>query len=652
MKYVVLDIETESHNYRSRFSDPLDPNNKIVMIQFKYDNQEIPVIIYNNGEDLRNFNLHSYIDRDSILVGQNFKFDLLYLWRNDSIKKFLMNGGKIWDTRTVEYLLNSCRKDVSYSLDSICERQELGQKYNKVKDMYKGNKKLKIPPLTTMEIIEKVGIEEFRKYAEQDVLLTEKVFKTQRGRVDYYGMEDLISSYMDYYVSIVETEYNGLYIDINKLVKQKEGLENKLGAIEVSIVEELSSYWVARNTILNIDSNDHLSLLFFGGVLREHEKGHKEENGEKLYYKNGNPKIGVTAIDTIFPSMVMTPEDCKIPSKKLGFYSVDKEVLTKLLNYSELPIFSLLLNYKKLSKLHTDIQKKIEANRNPYTGCLHSEFNTTSTYTGRLSSSNPGSQNLHPDTLDLFTSKFYNGVIMEFDWSQIEVAMAAYMFNDDVLTNEVLSKIDMHRKNAAFMYHKTEENVTIKERKQAKFMTFGILYGQSAYGLAKNHNMTEAEAKIVIDKFYSKYLGIQKAHDRLDNYFSSSSYSPDEYGKEYAILRSPTEKTYCFMKYPSKYGLKFNRSQYKNYILQGTAGDLHAYCVGKLFREYLLKNRDKCVIINNVHDSIILDVNKEFVNIVKDAIIRLMEGYAKEYLNTDLFTMDCKYGKSWGDCKK
>lgn len=657
MSYEVIDIETEGKKVRNRFCDPLDNDHKVVMIQYKSNTDPGVGVIYNQGKDVR----HDYTVADSTkaLVGQNIKFDLLYLWKNKNLQERLFRNFSIWDTRTVDYLINSCRTDIRYNLDVIAKRYGLGCKYDKIKKLYEGyeievaGKKIKIPGKTTMEIIEQEGLEEFTTYAKQDVLLTEQIYLKQLEKVKELGMEDLVASYMTYYLSIIETEYNGLYVD--EQLAQKKSDELAISVAKLHIV--IKNYVVMKqlwpvHCEFNVNSGQHLSAFLFGGIIKDTWKEVKEDqNGNDVVFKSGK-NVG---------KLVLINREEKIPINGLGIsteytkalknkgvFETDSAILTSILQDNpQFEVISRIIEVKKLMKLKTDIDKKIIYNINPSTRCLHSEFNTTSTVTGRLSSSNPNSQNLHPKTLDLFTSRWGDeGRIIEFDWSQVEVAMAAYVFKDATLTEEILNGIDMHRENASLLYCKPKDEITKDERKTAKFMTFGILYGQSAFGLAKSHNIEISSAEIFINSFFLKYKGIKKAHDKLERLINSNAVNNT------CTLKSPTSKQYYFQVCERNYGAAFKSSQYKNYIIQGTAGDLHAHCVGSLFNSLLLHNRENFVIVNNVHDSIIFDCRLHEVPFLTDIVQSYMEDDARRYTGTNLFTVDVKVGKSWGECKK
>ena len=219
---------------------------------------------------------------------------------------------------------------------------------------------------------------------------------------------------------------------------------------------------------------------------------------------------------------------------------------------------------------------------------------------------------------------------------------------DKNLEQEILSGVDLHLINAMTLTHKKADEVTKADRKTAKFMTFGILYGQSSYGLSNMHGVAEEIAELFINEFYEKYEGVRDAHKRLDSLFKQTSSTPYDLDPKYyaKVLKVPNNKTYFFRTFERG----FKASQYKNYILQGGAGDLHAYCVGSL-SSFFLNNHDKCSIVNNVHDSIVFDVKKEWVEFIKDYIKSNMELYAKEYTGTNLFTVDVKCGDTWGACK-
>jgi DNA polymerase-1 len=226
------------------------------------------------------------------------------------------------------------------------------------------------------------------------------------------------------------------------------------------------------------------------------------------------------------------------------------------------------------------------------------------------------------------------------DWSQLEIAVAAVKFKDPVLQDELRNGIDLHRENAARIFNCTIDKVTTAQRKAAKARSFGILYGQSAFGLAKRFGISEQDAASSIAMFYDKYKMIKKAHDRLA---VLSKYST---GNE-LLLKTTTGKRYLFKR--EKYG--FRLPQLKDLVCQGTASDLHAHVTGKLWS--LIKEYTTTVkVVNTVHDSILFDcATEEVANEFGTAVKKLMEAAARDYMKSDLFKVDIKIGQSWYECK-
>ena len=653
MSYLVIDIETESKEYRRRFADPFEKKNQIVMIQAKTKNEE-PVVLYKQGR-LISRDQHINLKNVELLVGQNIRFDLLYLWENQDLQRWLANGGQIWDTKVVEYLINGQNKTVGYHLDDLAVKYGGKLKPDHTKDLYKKG-------YTTLQIIDEIGVDKYKEYAIGDVINTEQVFIRQMNYVVNNLMLKLIKTYMRHYLAMLEIEANGLYIDKELLITKGRHQQLLVDRMR-EVIEDVAwkSGW--NEFPFDINSPEHVSALLFGGqFIRTTKVPLKDDKtGDILRYKSGL-KIGqVRYQNSEFVTKIKgigLDKNKTHPLKKAGVYATGDEVLKNI----DHQVVKLIQNYREQNKLLTTYYLPFVDLINPYTNCIHSEFNLAGTRTGRLSSKSPNVQNLHPTMLDCFKSRFEGGSIVELDWKQLEVVLAALLSQDEILLNQLKENVDMHQLNAIELFNKTDINPA--ERKLAKFLTFGILYGSGPKNMAIMHNISEDLAKRFIDQFYLNYPLIKLWHDKLAEEVNFNKYTQGD--KTYSYIRGWAGKKYHVEAYPAKFEWQLKKgitesflpTEYKNYPVQGFGADIMSFFVGRFYK--YLQNKQNCIkMINEVHDSLILDCSPTGIaiiqqnqNVVEFIVEEVNKQFNSYYKGTPLLKLESKYGKTWADCKK
>lgn len=278
----------------------------------------------------------------------------------------------------------------------------------------------------------------------------------------------------------------------------------------------------------------------------------------------------------------------------------------------------------------------------------------------------------------VFVSRFGNkGVIVEADWSQLEVYVLAFLSGDTQLKKDLISGIDIHSMNASalrgqdysvFMGQLSKgEPSTIKDRKLAKALSFQLQYGAGPTTMAKKNKCSEAVAKEFIRTYFTRYPGVKRYHDHLQGIVSinrkaSTSFTPKGLPAGVSKYNSITGRIYTFYEQDDwKGGTSFSPTQVKNYPIQGFAtGDIVPMVFGhvqeKLFRrEHLYKN---ALLINTIHDSIIMDIKREVLTEVANLLRECMEDgvpvLLKKYFNIDFdlpLKMTLKYGPNWMEMK-
>ena len=653
MKYLVIDIETESKDYRKRFSDPFEKNNQIVMIQAKVFNRE-PAVLYKKNQFIprdQQINLREI----TLLVGQNIRYDLLYLWNNSDLQTWLMNGGQIWDTKVIDYLIHGQDRSISYHLDDLSLRYGGKLKPDDTKSLYQEG-------LTTCQIIEKLGIERYKEYAVGDVINTEKVFLGQYDYMIKNNLSWLFKNYMRHYLAMLEIESNGLYID-KPLLTVKENDQSLLVEELVSSFQEFANEYFPKEIPFDINSNDHISALLFGGKFITKVKEPEIVNGLPVRYKTGLKKGEVKYKKKELELKVYgvrIPTKYTVPCKKKGFYATGDEILK---NLSQHPFCARIQRYREENKLLTTYYKPFLEMINPYTQCVHSEFNLAGTRTARLSSKSPNIQNIHPTMLDCMKSRFKDGYIVEFDWKQLEVVLAALLSRDEMLLAQLANDIDMHMINAMSLFDRDAKDILPYERKLAKFLTFGILYGAGPKTMAKQHSIEESLAKQFIEQFYQSYPMIKQWHDSLGLEVEANKYIEGD--KIYSYIRGYKGKRYHLEAYPAKFewqkkkGIEYSflPTECKNYPVQGFAADVVSFFVGAVYK-YLQKFKKDIILINEVHDSLILDCSYDGLVMLKDhnMLDEVVQEVNKEfnsfYKGKALLVLEHKIGTTWGECKR
>ena len=213
--------------------------------------------------------------------------------------------------------------------------------------------------------------------------------------------------------------------------------------------------------------------------------------------------------------------DAKAKKTKTGQYKTSEDVLTKLEHKHE--IIPLILNYRSLRKLKSTYVDALPKLVNDETGHIHTSYMQTVAATGRLSSNNPNLQNIPIRTekgremRKAFIARNDNFTLLAADYSQIELRIIAALSGDENMISAFREKQDIHAATAAKVYHKSIDEVTRDERSNAKAVNFGIIYGQSAFGLSQNLGISRKEAKGLIDSYFEQYTRMKEfMSDQVD----------------------------------------------------------------------------------------------------------------------------------------
>ena len=324
---------------------------------------------------------------------------------------------------------------------------------------------------------------------------------------------------------------------------------------------------------------------------------------------------------------------------KTGF-STNEEVLTKLAR--EYKIAELVLQYRKLSKLKTTYLLPFIEQVNAAQGKVHAHFNQTKTQTGRLSSDSPNLQSI--PTKGEFSAAFRqalipslpDGYILSADYSQIELRILAHFSEDPNLISAFLDGKDIHRHTAALIFGKKEDNITKKERDFAKRINFGIVYGMSSFGLARELGISEQEARKFINSYFGRYPKVKEFIERIAREARRCGYVRTIMGRVRYINFDPSSR-----------GNDFSYRQAINSPIQGSAADLIKISMVKIFSVFKEKKFSSQLIMQ-IHDELVFDVKKE----EKKDVFKIVKSNMEQALTLKVpLSVNIKIGSNWQEAK-
>ncbi len=360
---------------------------------------------------------------------------------------------------------------------------------------------------------------------------------------------------------------------------------------------------------------------------------------EKLIYKAADEEFNINSPkqlgEILFEKMGM-----KGGKKTKTGYSTSAEVLEKLKD--EHPIIKDILEYRQLTKLKSTYADGLavcigDDNR------IHSRFNQTITATGRISSTEPNLQNI-PIRMELgrqirkvfVPEKDY--VYVDADYSQIELRILAHMSGDDKLIEAYKMSQDIHRITASQVFHIPFEDVTDLQRRNAKAVNFGIVYGISSFGLSQDLSITKKEAAEYIERYFETYPGIKVYLDGLVDFARKNGYVTTMYGRKRPI---PEIHSSNFMQ------RSFGERIAMNSPIQGTAADIIKLAMIRVHDELAERNL-KSRLVLQVHDELLIECHKEEIETVKQILKEEMMKAATLLVPLEV---DMHVGNNWFEAK-
>lgn len=367
-----------------------------------------------------------------------------------------------------------------------------------------------------------------------------------------------------------------------------------------------------------------------GGKIVELEKEIYELAGEEFNI-NSPKQLGVV----LFEHMGL-----KGGKKTKTGYSTAADVLEKLA--PENPVVDKILEYRQLTKLKSTYADGL-ANFISTDGRIHGKFNQTITATGRISSTDPNLQNI-PVRMELgrlirkvFVPK-EDHVFIDADYSQIELRILAHCSKDEQLIKAYREAQDIHRMTASQVFHIPFDEVTDLQRRNAKAVNFGIVYGISSFGLSQDLSISRKEAAEYIDNYFQTYPGIKTFLDESVAHAKEEGYVVTLYGRRRPV---PELKSSNFMQ------RSFGERVAMNAPIQGTAADIMKIAMIGVNRELKKRNLRSRMILQ-VHDELLIEAHKDEVEEVQDILKTQMEQAAQ--LNVPLI-VDMHTGMNWYEAK-
>ncbi|MBR1967806.1 MAG: DNA polymerase I [Clostridia bacterium] len=416
-----------------------------------------------------------------------------------------------------------------------------------------------------------------------------------------------------------------------KVKLKEEGLENLYSNVELPLTDllydmEVSGFKVDYNALSEAGEKYRVMLLDLESKIRDFA------NDDSLNV-NSPKQLG----ELLFENLKIG----KGKKTKTG-YSTTAEILETLEDAH--PIVPLILTYRRIQKLQSTYIEGFKPLIDKKTGLIHTSFNQTVTATGRLSSKEPNLQNIPvrddegKELRKFFVPKSSDRILISADYSQIELRLLAAFSDCKALIDAFNNEKDVHASTAAKVFGVDINDVTPAMRSNAKAVNFGIIYGISEYGLAKNLKISNAKAREYINSYFSEYPEVKK-------YMDENVASAKENGYAITLLG---RKRYIKELFSSNYNLKsFGERVAMNMPLQGSSADIIKLAMLGVANR-IKKENLKSELILQVHDELIIDAFIDEKEKIEKILVEEMEGAVK--LSVKL-TVGLGCGKTWFDAK-
>lgn len=492
-----------------------------------------------------------------IKIGQNIKYDMLVLkWYDVQVK------GKLFDTMLAHYLIDP---DTRHNMDVLAENY-LGYTPVSITSLIgaKGKNQGNMRDVPIADVVE---------YASEDADITlqlANVFEPLLKEKNAIKLAEEIENPLIYVLADIEKE--GVKIDVDTLNAYSIELQKEITKAELSVYEKAGLKF-------NLASPKQL-----GEVLFDHLK-----------------------------------LDPKAKKTKTGQYQTGEDVLTYLANKND--IVKDILDFRQLQKLKSTYVDALPLLVNPKTGRVHTSYNQAVAATGRLSSNNPNLQNIPIRTergrevRKAFIPRDENHVLLSADYSQIELRIIAEISKEENMLDAFNKGIDIHTATAAKVYGISIEEVDSTQRRNAKAVNFGIIYGQSAFGLSQNLNIPRKEAAEIIEQYFAQYPGIKRYMSDTMNFARENGFVETIMGRR-RYLRDINSANQTVRGYAERNAI--------NAPIQGSAADLIKIAMINIHKD-MKDQKLESKMTMQVHDELVFDVLKTEIEQMKAIITHRMK---------------------------
>ncbi|MFI5160745.1 MAG: DNA polymerase I [Sphingobacteriales bacterium] len=500
-------------------------------------------------------------DENIAKIGQNIKYDVLMLkWYGVEVK------GALFDTMLAHYVLDP---DTRHNMDVMSENY-LGYKPVSITELIGAKGK-------AQGSMRDVEIEKIKEYAAEDADITLQLHHVFEPKVKQAEAEKLINDIECPLIYVLaDMEYEGVRIDHATLAEFSKELEGDIIKLEKTVYEK-------AGVRFNIASPKQLGEVLF----------------EKLML------------------------DPKAKKTKTGQYQTGEDVLLYLAAKSD--IVRDILDYRQLQKLKSTYVDALPKMVSAKTGRVHTSYNQAVAATGRLSSTNPNLQNIPIRTergrevRKAFIPRDENHSIVSADYSQIELRIIAEISKDANMMDAFANKLDIHTATAAKVYGKALNEVTSDERRNAKAVNFGIIYGQSAFGLSQSLGIPRKEAAEIIENYFAQYSGIKQYMADTMNFARENGYVCTLMGRR-RYLRDINSANQTVRGFAERNAI--------NAPIQGSAADMIKIAMINIHREMKAQKLDARMTMQ-VHDELVFDVPNHEIEKLKPIITEHMKNAIK-----------------------
>lgn len=509
-------------------------------------------------------------------IGQNMKYDAKILHR------YGISVAPIDDTMLMSYALHG--GEHNHGMDTLSER-------------YLDHKPIPIKPLLgtgkSAITFDKVTIEDATPYAAEDADITLRLWQHFKPELHQRQVTTVYETLERPLVPVLaEMERNGIKVDRDTLSRMSNAFAQKMAALEDEIHQLAGAEF-------NVGSPKQLGEILF----------------DKLELPGG--KKG-----------------------KTGAYATGADILEDLATEHALP--ALVLDWRQLSKLKSTYTDALQDHINAETGRVHTSYIQTGANTGRMASSDPNLQNIPVRSeegrriREAFVADEGN-VLLSLDYSQIELRILAHMAGIDALKDAFAQGLDIHAMTASEMFDVPLDQMTPEIRRQAKAINFGVIYGISGFGLARNLRIPRKEAQDFIDRYFQRFPGIRKYMDQTVEFAKEHGYVQTLFGRKIHTAEINAKGPRA----------GFAKRAAINAPIQGTAADVIRRAMVRMPQAIAhLPAR----MLLQVHDELLFEVPKDAVDETIAIAKQVMEGAADPAVHLDVkLVVDAGQGQNWAE---